>query len=106
MNAFTTRSQARIRPRDIAALHRADRYSIGASLAALERQREWQAEAEADWLLKQNRVTPQPSTLRVAMLRQAMGAALIRAGHRLAGIPPSSVSSNPARVAGRLGTAA
>jgi Xaa-Pro aminopeptidase len=57
MNAYTTRSQARILPRDIAALHRADQYMIGASLAALERQREWQAEAEVDWLLKQHGVT-------------------------------------------------
>jgi hypothetical protein len=104
MNAYTTRSQARILPRDIAALYRADQYMIGASLAALERQREWQAEAEVDWLLKQHGATVHARTSRVSIVRQAIGAAMIRAGARLAGVPAGCVSPEPFPVAGRLGT--
>jgi hypothetical protein len=105
MNAYT-RSQARILPRDIAALYRADQYMIGASLAALERHREWQAEAEVDWLLKQYGVTPQPRASRVSMLRQTIGAAMIRAGARLRGVPEGGVSPETAQVVRRLGTVA
>ena len=102
MNTYTTRSQARILPRDIAALHRADQYMIGASLAALERQREWQAEAEVDWLLKQHGVTVHARTSRVSIVRQTIGAAMIRAGARLAGVPEGGVSPETAPVTGRF----
>jgi hypothetical protein len=105
MNAYTTTGQARIQPRDIAAVQRAHRYMIGASLAALEQQRGWQAEAEVDWLLRQGSVEPDASTARVSTLRQTIGAALIRAGCWLADIPRSGVSSATGPAAGTIGTA-
>jgi hypothetical protein len=105
MNAYTTRGQARIQPRDIASVQRAHRYMIGASLAALEQQRGWQAEAEVDRLLKQNSVEPDVSASRVSTLRQTIGAALIRAGCYLAGIPRSGFSSETGPAPGTIGTA-
>jgi hypothetical protein len=104
MNAYTTRGQARIQPRDLATLQRAHRYMIGASLAALEQQRGWQAEAEVDRLLKQSSVEPDASASRVSTLRQTIGAALIRAGCYLAGIPRSGVSPDKRPAASTLGT--
>jgi hypothetical protein len=104
MNAYTTMGRARIQPRDFAALQRANGLA-GASLAALERQRGCQADAEVAWLLKQNGVASQASTSFVSMLRQVMGAVLIHAGERLAGGPRSGVSRETAPVAGTLGTA-
>ena len=62
MNAYTTTGQARIQPRDFAALQRANGLA-GASLAALERQRGCQADAEVAWLLKQNGVASQASDI-------------------------------------------
>ena len=79
MNAYTTRSQARIQPCDIVAVLRVNRPTAGAALATFERQRGYQLEAEVEWLLKQHGVTPQRSASRVALLRQTIGAALIRA---------------------------
>jgi hypothetical protein len=104
MKAYT-RGQARIQPRDIAAIQRSHRYMIGASLAALEQQRGWQAEAEVERLLKQSSVEPVASASRVSTLRQTIGAALIRAGCCLAGIPQSGVSPQTGPVVGTLGTA-
>jgi hypothetical protein len=105
MNAYTTTGQARIQPRDIAAVQRAHRYMIGASLAALEQQRGWQAEAEVDWLLRQSNVEPDASTSRVSTLRQTIGAALIRAGCWLGGIPQTGASSETGPATGAIGTA-
>ena len=82
MNAYTTRGQARIQPRDFSAVLRANGLA-GASLAGLERQRECQAAAELDWRLKQNTATPHAGLPRVALLRQTIRAALVRAGERL-----------------------
>jgi hypothetical protein len=62
------------------------------SLAALERQRGYHAEAEVEWLLTHNGVTPQVHTS-VFSLRQRIGAALVHAGQRLANVPGSGVSS-------------
>jgi hypothetical protein len=90
MNAYTTRGQARIQPRDFSAVLRANGLA-GASLAGLERQRECQAEAEVGWLLKRHGVTRQPHTPVVAPLRRRIGPALVRAGDRLAGVPRSAV---------------
>ena len=104
MNAYTTRGQARIQPRDIAAVHGAHRYMIGASLAALEQQRGWQAETEVDRLLRQTSVEPAASASRVSTLRQTIGAALIRAGCYLAGVPRSGVLPETGSTAGTLGT--
>jgi hypothetical protein len=64
----------------------------GGFLTGLEWQRECQADAEVDRLLKQNGVTSQASVSRVSLLRQTVGEALIRAGARLVGGPPRGVS--------------
>ncbi len=82
MNAYTTMGQARIQPRDVAAVLRVNQLA-GASLAGLERQRECQAAAELDWWLKQNTATPHAGLPRVALLRQTIWAALARVGERL-----------------------
>jgi hypothetical protein len=104
MNAYTTRGQARIQTHNIAAVMRAYPL-VGSSLAALERERGWQAEAEVDWLLKQNGVTAQARTLFVSRLRQTIGAALVHAGDRLAGIPRSAVSPEMTPATSMLGEA-
>ncbi len=100
---YTTRGQARIRQRDIDTLQRTHGFLPGAALAALERQRGWQAEAEVGWLLKQHGASPASATLRAARLRQAVGAALVRAGERLAGGPRGAVGPDTAPAAGALG---
>jgi hypothetical protein len=87
MNAYTTMGQARIQQRDITTILRTDRFMAGASLAALERQLGDQAESELNWLLKQHGVTRPAANLRILMLRQTIGATLVRAGERLAGAP-------------------
>ena len=100
MNAYTTTGYARIQPRDLEAVM--DAYPLAAaSLAALERQRGWQAETEVAWLLKQHGVTPQVPTAFVALLRQRVGAALVRVGERLAGDPRRGLSrdATPAETA-------
>jgi hypothetical protein len=104
MNAYSTRGEARIQPRDVSAVMRAYPL-VGASLAALEWQRGCQAEAEMDWLLKQNGVTPRVAASRVALLRQAIGAALVRAGERLTGSPRSDASVESLPAVGTLSTA-
>jgi len=106
MNASTTTGRAQIQSHDIAAILRmgTGSYLAAASLAGLERQRGWQAESEVEWLLKQNRVTPQASASRVALLRQTIGAALVRAGECLAGVPRSNVSLDTAQAC-TIGTA-
>ena len=107
MNAYTTRGQAQIQAHDMAAIVRTatGSYLAAASLAGLERQRGWQAESEVEWLLNENGVTPQISASRVALLRQAIGAALVHAGERLAGVLRSGVSLETAPEASTLGTA-
>ena len=104
MNAYTTMGQARIQPRDFSAVLRANQLA-GASLAVFERQRGCQAEAETTWLLKKNGVTSPTNMSRVALLRQAIGAALVRAGERLAGVPRNDVSLDAAPAASTLSTA-
>ena len=104
MNAYTRSGQTRIQPRDFAAVLRANQLA-GASLAGLEQQRECQAAAELDWRLKQNTATPLAGPPRVALLRQTIGAALVRAGERLAGVPRSGVAPDTVPTAGALGKA-
>src|SRR5687768_10494382 len=104
MNAYTTTSQARIQPRDFSAVLRANQLS-GASLARLEWQRGCQAAAEVDWRLKHTRVEPQTSASRLSLLRQTIGAALVRTGERLAGVPRSGVAPETDPAAGELGMA-
>ncbi len=106
MNAYTTMGPARIKQRDVAAILSTHSYLDGASLAALERQRGWQAEAEVGWLLKQSGVLPASAASSVAMLRRSIGAALVRAGQTLADAPPSGASPRTAPAASMPGTAA
>ncbi len=105
MDPYATRGQARIRPRDIDALQRNYGFLPGAALVALERQRGCQAETEVARLLKQHGVQPMAIGSFVAMLRQMIGAALVRAGVRLAGTPPAGVAPKTAPAAGTLGPA-
>jgi hypothetical protein len=102
MNAYTTMGQARIQPRDVSALLRANGLA-GASLTRLEWQRGCQAEAEIAWRLKHNGVEPQASGSRISLVRQTIGAALMRAGERLAGVPRSGGAPETAPAAGALG---
>ena len=104
MNAYTTTSQARIQPRDFSAVLRANGLA-GAPLAGLERQRECQAEAEVDWLLKQHGVRPRVRASRVMRLRRTIGTALMLAGERLVGVPRSDVAPATTPATGTLGIA-
>jgi hypothetical protein len=103
MNPYTAMGQARIRQRDIDVNLLTNSYLAGAALAALERQRGWQAEAELEQLLKQHGVTPHASASLVSMLRQAIGAALIRSGERLVDTSANRVLSEMTPAAGALG---
>jgi hypothetical protein len=105
MNPYTTRGEARIQPRDVLTATRRQGLTPGASLVALERQRGWQAEAEVERLLKQYDVTSSASTSLVSQLRQSIGAAMVRAGERLAGFPRSDASVKSSPAAGTLSTA-
>ena len=102
MDPYATRGQARIRQRDIDGLVRTYGFLTAASLAELERHRGRQAEAEVAWVLKQHGASPTSATLLVARLRQALGAALVRAGERLAGSPPHDALPDTAPAAGAL----
>jgi hypothetical protein len=75
--------QARNQLHSTATVHRANRFMVGASPVALERQPGWQAEAEVARLLKLHGVTPHASGALVSLLRRRVGAALVRAGDRL-----------------------
>ena len=92
MNPYTTNGQARIQQRDIEPVRGMNSYLAGASLAALERQRGWQADAELAWLLKQHRVTPAATASLVSQLRQRIGMALVCVGERLTGVSRSGIS--------------
>jgi hypothetical protein len=105
MNAYTTRGQARIEHRDIAALLQPEGILAAAQLAALEGQRGYQTDVEVERLLKQHGVAPRTTATLVSTLRQTIGAALVHAGERLAGAPRSGVSRETAPVVGTLGTA-
>jgi hypothetical protein len=103
MNPYTTKGQARIQQRDIDAVLFTDASLAAVSLAALERQRGYQADAEVERLLKQHGVMPHAATSLVSLLRQTVGAALVRAGNHLAGAPRSGVSLETAPAPGTLG---
>jgi hypothetical protein len=105
MNAYTTRGEARIQPHDFSAALRVQGLGPGASLAALERQRGWQAEAEMERMLKQYGVTASSSPSLVSLVRQSIGAALVRVGEYLAGSPRSTTPVESSPAAGTLGTA-
>ena len=95
MNAYTTKGQIRIQQRDIDAIMRNHAYFAGASLAALERERGWQAEAERARLLKQHGLGPAARASLLAVVRQTVGAALVHAGERLMGLSRPAVAPEP-----------
>ena len=105
MNAYTTRGEARIQPRDLSAALRMQGLDPGSTIAALEKQRGWQAEAEVERLLKQQGVHSSGSTSLVSLLRETIGAALVSAGERLAGSPRRDASTETIPEASTLGTA-
>lgn len=101
MNPYTATTQARIQPHDLAHLLHADPTTAACSLAMLERMRGHQAEAEVAWLLKQHAVSADPAVARLALLRQLIGGALVRAGSRLAGVSPAlAAPDSPPRISG------
>jgi hypothetical protein len=104
MNPYSARGQAKIQIRDINSVLHSGSFQAAAALAALEQRRAWQAEAELECLLQAHGFTPQPDPTRLAALRQALGAALIRAGERLAGVPACAVPPEVASTASTLGT--
>jgi hypothetical protein len=104
MNVYANRGQARIRPRDVSAVLRANQLA-GAPLAGLERQRRCQAEAELTWLLQRHGSTPKGAASRGALLRQAIGTVLVRIGARLAGVPQTGAAREPVTAPGPVGTA-
>jgi hypothetical protein len=104
MDPYTTKGQARIQHRDIGAVLGMNSYLAGASLAALERQRGWQADAEVAWLLKQHGITPTTAASLVSLLRQTIGRALVGAGDRLTGVSRSGLSPKTPPAVGTLGT--
>jgi hypothetical protein len=83
MNAYATTDQARIQLHNTAAIHRANRFMVGTSPVALDRQPGWQAEAEVARMLTQHGVAPHASNRPVPLLRRWIGAVLVRAGDRL-----------------------
>jgi hypothetical protein len=103
MNPYTTKGQARIQQRDIDAVRFSDPSLAAVSLAALEWQRGCQADTEVAWLLKQHDVMPHAAASLVSLLRQTVGAALVRAGNRLAGAPRSGASLETASATSTLG---
>jgi hypothetical protein len=105
MNAYTTKTQARIRQRDVDAILRTHSFRAGASLAAFEHQRGWQAEAEVNRLLRRQEDRPAVPASVVATLRQAMGGALVRAGERFLGVPRNGGSLADPAAASLPGTA-
>ena len=103
MNPYTTMGQSRMQQRDIDAVLFTDAFHVAFSLAALERQRGYQADAELARLLKQHGVTPHAAASLVSLLRQTVGAALVSTGNHLAGSPRSGVSLETASATGTLG---
>jgi hypothetical protein len=102
MNPYTTWTRARIQPRDMTRALLADPFTAATSLTVLERIRAAQAEAEVDWLLKEHGVVPASVASRIAMVRQAIGASLVRIGERLAATSASGASPGTAPVSGIL----
>ena len=105
MNAYTARGQARMHLHDVSAVLRADGLPAGAALATLEWHRGYQADAEVARLLRRHNGTPQARASHIALLRQTIGAALVHAGTRLAGVPHGSLLPETAPAADTLRTA-
>src|SRR5262249_19124678 len=92
MTPYTTRTRARIQPRDLAHAVGTDAFRAATSLAVLERIRTAQAEAEVARRLQAHGVGPASAASRLARLRQAFGASLIHLGARLAATSVSDAS--------------
>ena len=105
MNPYTTTTQARIQPRDMARALLTDPSTAAISLAMLERQRSFQAEAEVAWLLKEHDVQPASAAAWLVLVRQTIGAALIHAGQRIEGLSPGGARTETAPAAGTFRTA-
>ena len=105
MNPYSTRTQARIQPRDMRIAALTDRHNAAHSLSQLERRRGWQAEAEMAWQLTQHGIAPESLSSRVAIVREAIGAALVRAGQRVGGSSQRHVSPTRVPMADRLSAA-
>ena len=103
MNAYTTRGRARIRQSDLANLLDADPLTASAALRALEWRRGCEAEAELDLLLKEHGIGPRSAAASLSALRQALGAALVRTGERLAGVPRTEAAPGTIPAAGTAG---
>ena len=103
MIAYTARGQARIQQRDISTILRTHRFMAGAALATFERQRGYEAEAALEALLKQHDVTPSPAAAFGALLRRSVGAALVGAGQRRAGVPRGGALPESAAATDPLG---
>jgi hypothetical protein len=102
MNPYCTRTQARIQPCDITVAALTDRHNAALSLSQLERRRGWQAEGEMAWLLAQHGIGPESLSSRVAIVRAAIGAALVRVGQRVGGLSQRDVSPTMVPIADRL----
>ena len=105
MNPYTTQTRARIQPHDLANAVFTGAFIVAPTVPMLERHRGWQAEAEMDRLLKQHGAKSHTAQSRFAMLRQTLGAALVRAGAHLAGASPSAVEPETALAARTIRTA-
>lgn len=102
MNPYSARTQARIQSRDMTIAALTDRHNAALSLSQLERRRGWQADAEMAWQLKQHGIAPASRSSRVAIMREAIGAALVRAGQRIGGASQQDVSPTVGPMADRL----
>jgi hypothetical protein len=103
MNAYKTRSQFQIQPRELEAIVHGDPFLMRASLAALERQRSDQTAAELAWQLKEHSRGPNATQSLGLTLRHMIGVALVR-GERLAGSPRFGVATDSSRAPGTLRT--
>ena len=101
MNAYSVMGQSRIQQHDISAVLRTHGCRAGAFLAELEKQRGWQADAEMGWLLEQSGVTSESVASLLAMVRQAIGMALVSVGQHLVGDSHLGTSTEAA-IAGAL----
>lgn len=101
MHPYSTRTQAQIQPRDITIAALTDRHSAALSLSQLEQRRGWQAEGEMAWQLQQHGIAPESLSARIANVREAIGAALVRAGQHVGGISQRDVAPTMAPMADR-----
>ena len=100
MSAYDTNGLTRILQHDVAHIYSRHSYLDGASLVALERQRDWRTVAETRWLLEQHGVLPVSVASVVTELRRSIGTALVRAGQYLTAASPHGATPQTSPVAG------